>query len=166
MIYAVALALASAGNASPVTQIETLHCGAVEYRMASGASPGEAAPLAPAFQTLIRRAGVKQDHGQLERGPSVVIRGHRVLARYVSSWACLTGHHQTHYALLAYACSVEPGAEHDCGGEKEWFRLLDTRGRFVDPGVPHDGPQRERLYARLGITAAMAGGVKMTPVVR
>ena len=78
----------------------------------------------------------------------------------------MAGERQARYVLLGYACAADPGGRQDCGGEKEWFRLLDGRGRFVDAGVPHDGAARDKLNARLGVAGAVAAGVTMTPVVK
>ena len=94
-----------------------------------------------------------------------MIQGGEVADRYVASWACVAGR-RARYILLGYACAADAGSPHDCGGEKEWFRLLDGRGRFVDAGVPHGGAARDQLNARLGIAHAMAAGVSMTPVVK
>lgn len=166
MIAAIALMLANAASASPVLQVERLSCGSADLRMSSGVLTGKAAPLTPVAQTLTRKVGKAYRHVALERSSSVTIDGQRVLGRYVSSWACITGHGQQRYVLLGYACAVDPGNPGDCGGQKEWFRVLGTNGRFADTGVPHDGPIRERLDMRLGISDAMAAGVTMTPVVR
>ena len=160
------LAAASAGAPAPVTQVQTLRCGAADLRMTSHTLAGPTAPLAPVDQKLTRRVGASQLPVALEPTASVAVQGGRVSNRYVASWACVAGERQAHYVLLGYACADDPGGRQDCGGEKEWFRLLDGRGRFVDAGVPHDGAARDRLNARLRIAGAMAAGVTMTPAVK
>lgn len=154
--------LAGGGDVRPVAHVEDLRCGAASLRMTSHAVPGTTAPVA---QSLTRRAGGKRVAVALEKGGTVLVDGHRVRNSYVISWACLTGARKAHYVLLGYNCAIDTGYPHDCDGEKEWFRLLDTRGRFADAGVPHDGDARDRLYKRLGIGAAVDAGVKMTTVV-
>ena len=167
MMLALLVSLAgSAGAPAPVTQVETLRCGAADLRMTSHTLAGPRAPLAPIDQKLTRRVGARQVPVALEPTASVAVQGGRVADRYVASWACVAGERQAHYVLLGYACADDPGGPQDCGGEKEWFRLLDGRGRFVDAGVPHDGAARDKLNARLGIADAMAAGVTMTPVVK
>lgn len=164
----VALLILLAGPAGPgaVNQVEALRCGAADLRMTSHALAGSTAPFPPTDQRLTRRSGTKQIPVALERSDTVSVQGARVADRYVASWACVAGGRQAHYVLLGYACAADPGGAHDCGGEKEWFRLLDGRGRFVDAGVPHEGAARDQLNARLGISEAMAAGVTMTPVVK
>ena len=154
-----------AGASAHATQVETLRCGAADLRMTSYTLTGAKAPLAPIDQKLARRLGTKQVLLALEQTHNIEVQGARVLDRYVVSWACVAGERQAHYVLLDYACATDPGNQ-DCGGEKEWFRLLDGRGRLVDASVPHDGPARDKLYTRLGIADAMAGGVTMTPVIK
>jgi hypothetical protein len=144
---------------SLATHVETLRCGAAEWQMTSRTVAGTRAPVR---QALTGRVGKKRVAIALERGGRVPVDGHRVQNRYVGSWACLTGKRGAHYVMLGYSCAVDAGYPNDCGGEKEWFRLLDARGRFTDAGAPHDGAVRDRLYARLGLAAAMAAGVKMT----
>ncbi len=166
MLTLLALIAASAGAPAPVTQVETLRCGGADLRMTSHTLAGPRAPLAPIDQKLTRRVGARQLPVALEPTASVAVQGGRVSDRYVASWACVAGGRRAHYVLLGYACAGDPGGPRDCGGEKEWFRLLDERGRFVDAGVPHDGAARDKLNARLGIANAMAAGVTMTPVVK
>ncbi len=156
----------SAGAPAPVTQVETLRCGAADLRMTSHTLTGPTAPLAPIDQKLTRRVGARQVPVALEPTASVAVQGGHVPDRYVASWACVAGGRQARYVLLGYACANDPGGHQDCGGEKEWFRLLDERGRFVDAGVPREGAARDKLNARLGIADAMAAGVTMTPVVK
>lgn len=165
MILAMSLLLAASSAAPLENHIVALNCGPADLRIVSRAYAGQNAPLAPASQTLTRRVGGRQVPVTLERGRGIVVDGYRVHDRYVVSWACVTSTHQAHYVLLGYGCAVDPGDPNDCGGEKEWFRLLDGRGRFVDVGVPHDGAASERLNARLGIAGALTAGVTMTPVV-
>ena len=166
MLTLLILLAGSAGAPAPVTQVETLRCGAADLRMTSHTLAGPRTPLAPIEQKLTRRVGARQLPVALDPTGSVTVQGGRVADRYVASWACVTGERHAHYVLLGYACADNPGGPQDCGGEKEWFRLLDERGRFVDAGVPHDGAARDRLNARLGIAGAMAAGVTMTPVVK
>ena len=166
MLILLALLAGSAGAPSPIAQVETLHCGAADLRMTSYTYPGRMAPLAPAHQELTRRIGARQIAVSLEPPGNVTVQGVRVSGRYVASWACLAAEHRAHYVLLQYACTDDSGGASDCGGEKEWFRVLDRRGLFVDADVPHDGPARDELNARLGIASAMAAGVTMTAVVK
>ena len=158
------LALVAPVNAPILLKVETLRCGAIDLRMASYPATG-AGVTAPASQTLTRRVDAKQVRVELEPSVRVLVDGHRVQNRYVTSWACVAGRQRARYVVLGYACAIDPGYPHDCGGEKEWFRLLDRRGRFADAGVPHDGAARDRLNARLGIAAAMAAGVSMTALI-
>lgn len=166
MMVALVLLLAGPAGAStpPLTQVRALQCGAADLRMTSRFLAGPRAPIAPTHQRLTRRVGANQVPISLERANSVALQDGRTTDRYVASWACVPSARQTNYVLLGYACSADPGSPHDCGGEKEWFRLLDQRGRLVDAGVPHDGVARDRLNARLGIAGAMTAGVSMTPV--
>ncbi|MDO7842783.1 hypothetical protein [Sphingomonas immobilis] len=161
MMLLMALSLAAAGDAGLTKHVADLRCGAADLRVTSHALAGTTAPVA---QSLTRRVGKKRVAVALEPAGSALVDGHRVRGRYVVSWACLTGAQRVRYVMLGYNCAVDPGDPHDCGGEKEWFRLLDTRGRFVDAGVPHDGDRRDRLYARLGIADQTAAGVKMAGV--
>ncbi len=101
----------------------------------------------------------------LEPRHRVTVDGRQVADRYVVSWACVAGHPPTHYVLIGYACAFDPGPA-ICDNRKEWFRLIDQRGRFADAGVPDDGPARDRLYSEPGIAPAMAAGVSMTPVIK
>ena len=166
MIHTLALILAAVGDASATARTATLTCGAAEFALTSSTVADPTGPLAPVAQTLIRRSGATHRRVPLERGGSAVVGGQRVRDRYVASWACIAGRWPARYVVIGYACTADPGNPGDCGGDKEWFRLLDTRGRFVDTAVPHDGVARDRLYARLGIADTMAAGVTMTPVVK
>lgn len=164
MIVIAALALAASTLPSTRQQIERLRCGSADLRMTSEVSTDPKAPLAPIDQTLTRREGIKRFRIPLEHSTPVVVDGHHVPDRYVTSWACVAGNGETHYVLVGYACTLDPGLPHDCRGEKEWFRLLDERGRFADAGIPHGGAVRDRLNSRLGISQALATGVTMTPL--
>ncbi len=164
MIIALSLALAAPVSAPPAPQVTSLTCGTIALRMASYKSSG-ADVLAPASQTLTRRVSGKWVRVALEPSGRVRVEGQQVQNRYVTSWACVTGRQRAAYVVLGYVCAIDPGYPKDCGGEKEWFRVLDRRGRFADAGVAHGGAVRDRLNARLGIAGALAAGVRMTAVV-
>lgn len=100
----------------------------------------------------------------LEPAGTVTVDGHRVRNRFVSSWACVRSERGASYVYFGYACAIDPGYPRDCGGDKEWFRLADERGRLVDAGVPHNGPARDRLNRRLGLAKIVQAGVQMTDV--
>jgi hypothetical protein len=164
MILAALLASAAFHAGLPLRNA-VIECGDAHFAISSGLDAGRFAPLAPRTQQLTLRRASRVSPVTLEQAFPIIIQGHRVLGRFVVSWACVEGSGGAHYLVLGYSCAIDPGAAGDCGGEKEWFRLLDARGRFVDAAVPQDGPERDRLYSRLGISKEMDAGVDMTPVV-
>lgn len=82
----------------------------------------------------------------------------------VLSWACLRSKSGANYILLGYGCGSED-TEKFCGGEAEWFRLLDARGQRVDSGFTRQDKRYESLHARLGVAELMSSGVSMTSLV-
>lgn len=159
MIGALLLTLASAS--APPTHTASLSCGAATFQIVSHAWPRT---LAPVTQTASVRVAGRRRTVTLDPTGTVIVDGHRVRNRYVLSWSCVKGAGGTSYVSLGYACAMDPGYPFDCGGEKEWFRLLDDRGRAVDTGVPHNGPTRDRLDRRLGLSDIFEAGVQMTDV--
>lgn len=166
MIIAMSLTLAGTTDAPLVRQTVVLRCGAADLSVTNSVSTSRTASVAPVRQTLTRRVGVRTLVIPLERGHATALDGGTVQDRYLASWACVAGRNHSFYVLLGYACTADPGQPGDCGGQKEWFRLLDERGRLADQGVPQDGAARDRFNSRIGIAGAMAAGVTMTPVVR
>lgn len=158
---ALSLSLAAANPTALVRHDAALRCGTIDLRITSDNAPHV---LAPVSQTLTRRVGTTRVQIPLERSGIVPVDGHRVRNRFVSSWTCLTGRDRQHYVLVGYACAIDPGYRNDCGGEKEWMRVLNERGRFIDAGVPQGGAARDRFNARIGIADALAAGVAMTSV--
>ena len=93
-----------------------------------------------------------------------MVDGWRVQRQYVLSWACVQASTGRSYVSLGYACAVDPSERGSCGGDKEWFRLLDDRGRPLDAGSPKQGAAQDRLMTRLGLKAVMEAGVAMKDV--
>lgn len=89
-----------------------------------------------------------------------VAAGHSGLDAVVVSWACLQSHSGASYILLAYGCGSDD-ADAFCGGEKEWFRLLDEQGRRLDAGLARQDGRYEPLYEKLGVARLMSEGVSM-----
>lgn len=141
--------------------VAALSCGAGTFTLTSRGFPDT---LAPASQSLTVRVAGRHRAVPLETTGLVTVDGRRVRNRYVLTWACTKGARGVSYVSLGYACAVDPGYPHDCGGEKEWFRLLDERGQPVDLGVPHSGPAMTRLHRRLGLLEQFEKGTQMTDV--
>lgn len=163
MIAGIALAVAVA-VAAPTTTVVSLSCGG-DLRIASQRWTGRDQPLAPHWQKLERRAGRQWRVVPLERANAVDMGGYMVRDRYVISWACVRSTGGSRYVALDYACAIDPGLPGDCGGTKQWSRLLRPDGRYVDEGLPHDGVQRDDLLRRLGLAGVFAAGVTMSPIV-
>lgn len=161
MITAFLLAVATNGFAP--AHKATLSCGNGQFSVVSRrwARPS---PLAPATQSMTVKVAGKNRAAPLQPTRLVSVEGHRVRNHYLLGWTCVTATTGASYALLGYACAVDPGYPNDCGGEKEWYRLMDDRGRPVDIGVPVNGVARERLVQRLGILKQMEAGVHMNDV--
>jgi hypothetical protein len=154
------LVLLAALAAPQPSHVATLTCGAGRFRLESRSLA--AGPLAPASQRLTVRVGGRGRALPLDGGGTALVEGARVRRAFVQSWACPRAKGGRRYVLLGYACAVDPGEPGACGDDKEWFRLLDDRGRALGAGLPHAGPGWTRLQRRLGLAAVMADGVAMT----
>ena len=93
-----------------------------------------------------------------------MVDGWRVQRQYVLSWACVQASTGRSYVSLGYTCAVDPGERGSCGADKEWFRLLDDKGRPLDAGSTRQGAAQDRLRMRLGLKAVMEAGVLMKDV--
>ena len=168
LIVALVAPAMSAEAASPQklapARVALLTCGKGSFRLTSRSWAGKEAPLAPFSQMLIARVSGKPRPVAIEAPSTVRIDDWRVRGAYIISWACVRAASGRHYVDLGYTCAADPGTPGDCAGDKEWFRLLDDRGRYVDAGVPRSGDRRTALLRRLGLAQAMAKGVTMTPV--
>lgn len=157
------LAIAAATLASPHAAILT--CGGSVFRTESRSWADTAAPSAPVRQSIaVTATDARRRTVPLEPAPVAVVDGYRVRGAYLSSWACVRATTGNRYVVLGYACAVEPGRAGDCGGDAEWFRLLDLRGRRLDLQVPRNGPAADALWRRLGLASAFEQGVTMTDV--
>lgn len=156
---------ASTLGLAPV-HVGTLPCGGGTFRLLSQKwADRKRAPLAPHRQSLSVERDGRARTVALDRTALVVKDGFAVRNRYVASWACLTNARGDYYAILGYACAIDRGYPHDCGGEREWLRFLDDRGRAVDRGVPQDGPAADALKKRLGLFEQFTHGVQMSTAV-
>ncbi|EPX63221.1 hypothetical protein D187_005626 [Cystobacter fuscus DSM 2262] len=79
----------------------------------------------------------------------------------ILSWACLRSDNGANYILLSYGCGSDD-AEKFCGGEREWFRLLDEKGARTDAGMARQDSRYEQLYERLGVAGLMSDGVSLS----
>lgn len=93
-----------------------------------------------------------------------VTAGHSGLSAVVSSWACIQSKRGTNYIFLGYACGSDD-AEKFCGGEREWFRILDEQGARLDAGFARQDRRYDALHARLGVAELMAQGVPMSSLI-
>ncbi|WP_419809091.1 hypothetical protein [Sphingomonas sp.] len=163
MIALILLAMADANLRAP--QTATLACGAGTFIAESRRWAGDQAPLAPATQSLSVTVAKTRRSVPLEPTRIVDVEERQVRNRFLANWGCVKGVTGASYVVLGYACAVDPGYANDCGGEQEWFRYLNDRGRVMDMGVPHNGPVRTRLQRRLGIARALRTGRRFTAVV-
>ena len=122
-------------------------------------------PVSPVAQALyVRDAEARarmlplEDQGRMRRDGRIVRRS------YVMSWACVISDSGRAFVDLGYACAADPGEPGACRTGKEWFHLLDRRGRRVDPSSAASGPGLDRFLGRLGLARVMAAGVAMTDV--
>jgi hypothetical protein len=90
--------------------------------------------------------------------------GHSGLDAVVLSWACIRSTSGASYILLSYGCGSDD-AEKLCGGENEWFRLLNEKGERVDSDFARQDKRYEQLYKKLGLAKLMSSGVSMTSLV-
>lgn len=142
-----------------------LRCGHADVHLVSRRWAQREAPLAPVAQALSWRVDGRRVPVTIDVARSITVDGYRVRNSYIITWSCVTGVRNTHFVSLDYACAVDPGYPNDCGGTKEWSRLLDERGRRLDRDVPRQGGARlTRLYRRLGLLRTMEAGVTSTPV--
>ena len=154
----------SAGAAvAPVQRAVQLSCGEGVFRIESAVFPGPKAPFAPARQTLTLQSESGTHKIALERQGLADIEGIEVQRAYVSSWACVRADTGKSYVELEYDCANDPGTKGACPQGKEWFHLIDARGRVLDQALSNDAA-KTRLEARLGLSGAMAAGVAMQDV--
>ncbi len=164
-IAAVLAGLALAGPAvaapAPELRVATLACGGTRFALRSRVWPARDAPLAPVSQAA-SAGGLRPV--RLEDQGMASVGGWRVRRAYVGAWACVRSDRGKAYVSLQYACGVDVGQPGACTAGKEWYRLLDARGRPADEGVPPDGAARDRLLDRLGLARVMEQGVPMHDV--
>lgn len=92
-----------------------------------------------------------------------IASGRTGLDAVVSSWTCVTSERGVNYLLIGYACGAQD-KERYCGGEEEWFRILDEHGRRLDAGFSRQDLRYEMLHEKLGISKMMSDGVRMRSV--
>ena len=162
---ALAATLSLVGSApAPRSHVASLRCGEATFRLASRVWPGSDAPLAPAGQALSVATMRGHRAVNLPKAPRATVDGRAVGQEYVGSWACVRADDGRSYLDLGFACAVDPVEDGACGGEQEWFRLVDSRGRLLGAATPRQGPAQVALQRRLGLARVMASGVRMTSV--
>ena len=92
-----------------------------------------------------------------------IASGQTGLDAVVNSWVCVTSDQGVNLLLLGYACGAQD-RERYCGGEEEWFRILDEHGRRLDAGFSRQDRRYDALHETLGVSKMMADGVRMSSV--
>jgi hypothetical protein len=153
------IALIMAGSMLPVLGAPlqrgqaTLDCGG--SRLTANTTYDPHAPPDDGFawmtQTLeIKIPGAPPRQLIIDPAPPVMLPdGGRALARVVTSWQCMQGKRGAVIVLMLYCKRDDLGGV--CHGEKEWPRLLDTKGRQLDAGYAPQDKRYKSLFARLGI---------------
>ena len=158
-VAAFALALGSAlpgFTAAPAqTGTATLSCGPARLvaRTTSVAHVGPDDGLAWTSQQITLRTAPNGPARRLrvEGDEAAAVPGvYGGLSAIVSSWTCLHASKGNVIELwLTCNRSDQAGV---CGGQREWERLLDTKGRRLDKKYAPQDPRYESLSARLGIS--------------
>lgn len=147
--------------AVPDHRVATLSCGTGRFVLESEIWQAQEAPRAPRSQKLAVIVNRRLRSVAIERsGMKTAVGSFVVAPAYVSSWACVRARSRAHYVLLGYACAEDA----DCGGDREWFRLVDEHGGTPGASLPRQGSSWNRLLARSGLRRVLEEGVAMKTV--
>lgn len=87
-----------------------------------------------------------------------------VLDASATGWACIKATSGRSYVYVMYTCVESPLRPACVGTAREWARLFNTRGKLLNPGYPHDGPQTPTLMRKLGLARYVDTGVALDDV--